>query len=137
MAVKDNNGLIYGIGKLKFNNKEIGWISQEGLSPKGEAKQTTPIYAAQVQDGPVDEITSSPGTTAFGFKLIQLKPEMCKDLFGGTIATADGAYEHLRTSKIWKDRSKWNVSAAIKLNSPREDEWRTGRFHQHERCVEL
>ena len=34
MAVKDNNGLIYGIGKLKFNNKEIGWISQEGLSPK-------------------------------------------------------------------------------------------------------
>ena len=100
MAVKDNNGLIYGIGKLKFNNKEIGWISQEGLSPKGEAKQTTPIYAAQVQDGPVDEITSSPGTTAFGFKLIQLKPEMCKDLFGGTIATADGAYVAI-VGAIW------------------------------------
>ena len=36
MAVKDNNGLVYGIGKLKFNSKEIGWISQEGLSPKGD-----------------------------------------------------------------------------------------------------
>nr|DAP92578.1 MAG TPA: GW (Gly-Tryp) dipeptide domain [Caudoviricetes sp.] len=46
MAVKDNNGLIYGIGTLKFNSEEIGWISQDGLSPKGEAKQTTPIYAA-------------------------------------------------------------------------------------------
>lgn len=93
MAVKENNGLIYGVGKLKFNGKEIGWISQEGLSPKGEAKQTTPIYAAQVQDGPVDEITSNPGTTAFGFKLIQLEPAMCKELFGGTVAAADGAYE--------------------------------------------
>lgn len=93
MAVKENNGLIYGIGKLKFNNKEIGWISQEGLSPKGEAKQTTPIFAAQVHDGPVDEITSNPGSIAFGFKLIQLKPEICKELFGGTIGTQDGAYE--------------------------------------------
>ena len=46
MAVKDNNGLIYGIGKLKFNNKEIGWISQEGLSPKGELQ-----VLERVQDG--------------------------------------------------------------------------------------
>lgn len=46
-----------------------------------------------MHDGPVAELTSNPGTTAFGFKLIQLKPEACKDLFGGTVATADGAYE--------------------------------------------
>lgn len=93
MAIKENNGLVYGIGKLKFNNKEIGWISQDGLSPKGEAKQTTAIYAAQVHDGPVDEITSNPGTTAFGFKLIQLTPEKCKDVLGGTVSATDGAYE--------------------------------------------
>lgn len=31
MAVKENNGLIYGIGKLSFCGKEIGWISQDGL----------------------------------------------------------------------------------------------------------
>lgn len=93
MAVKDNKGLVYGIGELTFMGKKIGWISQEGLTAKGDAKQTTPIYAAQVHDGPVEEITSNPGTTAFGFKLIQLQPEMCKDLFGGTVAAADGAYE--------------------------------------------
>lgn len=93
MAVKKNNGLVYGIGKLLFRGKEIGWISQDGLSPKGEAKQTTPVYAAQVHDGPVDELTSTPGTTAFGFKLIQLNAQNCVDLFGGTVNEADGAYE--------------------------------------------
>ena len=82
MAVKENNGLIYGVGKVTFGGKEIGWLSQEGLQPKGEAKQTTPVYAAQVHDGPVDELVSTPSTVAFGFKLIQLNPEMCKDLFG-------------------------------------------------------
>ncbi|MBD9093836.1 MAG: hypothetical protein EGQ20_15095 [Bacteroides oleiciplenus] len=93
MAVKENNGLIYGVGKVMFNGKEIGWVSQDGLQPKGEAKQTTPVYAAQVHDGPVDELVSTPSTIAFGFKLIQLIPEMCKDLFGGTISSVDGAYE--------------------------------------------
>ncbi len=93
MAVKENNGLIYGVGKVTFGGKEIGWLSQEGLQPKGEAKQTTPVYAAQVHDGPVDELVSTPSTVAFGFKLIQLNPEMCKDLFGGTINSVDGAYE--------------------------------------------
>ena len=92
MAVKENNGLIYGVGKVMFNGKEIGWVSQDGLQPKGEAKQTTPVYAAQVHDGPVDELVSTPSTIAFGFKLIQLIPEMCKDLFGGTISSVDGAY---------------------------------------------
>ena len=60
MAVKENNGLIYGIGKLSFCGKEIGWISQDGLAPAGEDVQTTPIYAAQVTDGPVDELVTSP-----------------------------------------------------------------------------
>ena len=93
MAIKENNGLVYGIGKLMFNSEEIGWISQEGLTSKGEARQTTPVYAAQVHDGPVDELVNTPSTTIFGFKLIQLQPEMCKKLFGGTIAASDGAYE--------------------------------------------
>ena len=93
MAVKENNGLIYGIGKLMFSGKEIGWISQDGLAPAGEDAQTTPIYAAQVPDGPVDELVTSPGTIAFSFTLIQLNAQNCVDLLGGEISEKDGAYE--------------------------------------------
>ena len=93
MAVKENNGLVYGIGKLSFCGKEIGWITQDGLQSKGEAKQSTPVYAAQVHDGPVDELTSNPGSTAFGFKLIKLDAQNCVDLFGGSVNEVDGAYE--------------------------------------------
>ena len=119
MAVKDNNGLIYGIGTLKFNSEEIGWISQDGLSPKGEAKQTTPIYAAQVHDGPVDELTSNPGSTAFGFKLIQLTPEMCKKLFGGTVAAADGAYEPPTDFKDLEGPFEVECVSGYKIEIPR------------------
>ena len=93
MAVKENNGLIYGIGKLMFSGKEIGWISQDGLAPAGEDAQTTPIYAAQVPDGPVDELVTSPGTIAFSFTLIQLNAQNCVDLLGGEIREKDGAYD--------------------------------------------
>lgn len=93
MAVKENNGLIYGIGKLSFCGKEIGWISQDGLAPAGEDVQTTPIYAAQVTDGPVDELVTSPGSTAFTFTLIQLNAQSCVDLLGGEVSAKDGAYE--------------------------------------------
>lgn len=93
MAEKENNGLIYGIGTLSFCGKEIGWISQDGLTMAGEDAQTTPIYAAQVTDGPVDELVTSPGTTAFSFTLIQLNAQNCVDLLGGEVNAADGAYE--------------------------------------------
>lgn len=119
MAVKEDNGLIYGIGKLKFNNKEIGWISQEGLIPKGDAKQTTPIYAAQVHDGPVDEIVSNPGTIAFGFKLIQLKPENCKDLLGGTVSETDGAYEPPETFSDLEGEFEVDCVSGHKIQVPR------------------
>ncbi len=93
MAVKENNGLVYGIGKLTFCGKVIGWISQDGLAAAGEDAQTTPIYAAQVPDGPVDELVTSPGTTAFNFTLIQLHAQNCVDLLGGEVSETDGAYE--------------------------------------------
>lgn len=118
MAVKDNNGLIYGIGTLKFNSEEIGWISQDGLSPKGEAKQTTPIYAAQVHDGPVDELTSNPGSTAFGFKLIQLTPEMCKSFSEVRWPQRTALMNRPQTSRTWRARSRWNASVATRLKFP-------------------
>lgn len=118
MAVKENNGLIYGIGKLSFCGKEIGWISQDGLAPAGEDVQTTPIYAAQVTDGPVDELVTSPGSTAFTFTLIQLNAQSCVDLLGGEVSAKDGHTNLPRALPIWKARSWWIASAATRLKSP-------------------
>ncbi len=59
------DGLIYGLAHLKFKEKEIGLISEEGLQPAGSAPSTTDIYAAQVKDGPVMTLTTNPGKKAF------------------------------------------------------------------------
>lgn len=87
----NSNGLIYGIASVKFKNKEIGYISQDGLQPAGNAPSFTDIYAAQVQSGPVGSLMSSPGSDAFTFNLIQLKAENLADTVGGT-AGADGSW---------------------------------------------
>lgn len=86
-----SNGLIYGVGAVKFKSKTIGYISQDGMQPAGNAPSFTDIFAAQVQSGPVGSLMSSPGSDAFTFNLIQLKAENLVDTIGGTAGT-DGSW---------------------------------------------
>lgn len=91
-----SNGLMFGLAQVKFKadqgeEVELGWISEEGLSPSGSAASFTDIYAAQVTDGPVDSIMSNPGSDAFDMTLIQLKADNLSKTFGGK-AEADGSW---------------------------------------------
>lgn len=91
-----SNGLIFGLAQVMFapdqgEEVELGWISEEGLSPSGSAASFTDIYAAQVTDGPVDSIMSNPGSDAFDMTLIQLKADNLSKIFGGK-AEADGSW---------------------------------------------
>ena len=78
------DGLIYGLAHLKFKEKEIGLISEEGLQPAGSAPSTTDIFAAQVKDGPVMTLTTNPGKKAFSCTLIELNADSLVNTIGGT-----------------------------------------------------
>lgn len=118
MAVKENNGLIYGIGKLSFCGKEIGWISQDGLAPAGEDVQTTPIYAAQVTDGPVDELVTSPEARRSPLPLSSSTRRVAWTCLAAKSARRTGHTNLPRALPIWKARSWWIASAATRLKSP-------------------
>ena len=93
-----SNGLIFGLAQVMFKpdkgeEVELGWISEEGLSPSGSAASFTDIYAAQVTDGPVDSIMSNPGSDAFDMTLIQLKAD--------NKLTAHGHRRHRSSRQAW------------------------------------
>ncbi|MDR0937989.1 MAG: hypothetical protein LBN29_01350 [Mediterranea sp.] len=87
-----SSDLIYGIALVKFGGVEIGWLSQDGLQPAGTAPSSTPIYAAQVKDGPVISLLTTPGLTAFTATLIDLSAEAMINVIGGT-TDDNGGYE--------------------------------------------
>lgn len=83
-----SNGLLYGVAVVKFKpasgeEKEIGWLDENGLQPAGNAPSFMDVIAAQVTDGPVDSIMTNPGSDAFTMNLIQLKAEGMVAIFGG------------------------------------------------------
>lgn len=93
-----SNGLMYGVALVKFKSfaqpsqeKELGWLDENGMQPAGNAPSFMDVYAAQVTDGPVDSIMTNPGSDAFTMNLIRLKAQDMVDVFGGK-AEADGAY---------------------------------------------
>jgi hypothetical protein len=86
-----NDGFIYGLDKLYFQQKEFGYISEEGLQAGGEAPSTTKVRAAQVKNAVVKSILTTPGSKTFTFTLIQLIGQGFKDVFGGTVTSGDYA----------------------------------------------
>lgn len=101
------DGLIYGLAHLKFKEKEIGLISEEGLQPAGSAPSTTDIYAAQVKDGPVMTLTTNPGKKAFTCTLIELNAESLVNTIGGT----KDAKNNWEPPENWEDTGVMDVVA--------------------------
>lgn len=87
-----SNGIIYGVAEVKFKEKVIGYIDEQGMQPAGNAPSFMDVHVAQVQDGPVDSIMTNPGSDAFTFNLIQLKAENLVDVIGGTKGAADDSW---------------------------------------------
>lgn len=88
----ESDGIIYGLAKVEFGGKVIGWIDENGLQPAGSAPSFLPVKAAQVLSGAVKTIVTDPGETAFTFNLIQLKAQNLVDTIGGTAGVEDGSW---------------------------------------------
>jgi len=86
-----DDGYIFQLGNIIFNQKQIGYVSEEGLVAGGDAPSTTQVRAAQLGNAVVKTLLTTPGTNRFTFTLIQLLGENIKDVFGGTVA-ANGDY---------------------------------------------
>lgn len=111
------DGLIFGLARLKFKEKEIGLISEEGLQPAGSAPSTTDIYAAQVKDGPVVTLTTNPGKKAFSCTLIELDADSLVNAIGGT-KDAKGN---------WEPPEKWEETGVMDVVA---DSGQTLRFYK-------
>jgi len=81
-----DDGYIFQLGNIYHNQKQIGYVSEEGLQAGGDAPSTTQIRAAQLGNAVVKTLVSTPGTNRFTFTLIQLLGENMKDVFGGTVS---------------------------------------------------
>lgn len=88
---KVNDGFMYGLDSFTFAKKELGYISEEGLTWGGDKPEKVKINAAQIKSGPVKVITKNSGSQLITFKLIQLLGANCKDVMGGEVAE-DGSY---------------------------------------------
>ena len=91
MAQMDD-GYIFQLGNIFFNQKQIGYVSEEGLVAGGDAPSTTQVRAAQLANAVVKTLLTTPGVNRFTFTLIQLLGENIKDVFGGTVDPATGDY---------------------------------------------
>ncbi|NDW13204.1 hypothetical protein D0T50_09890 [Bacteroides sp. 214] len=80
----ENDGILYGVKSLKFSNNQLGYISEDGLAPGGEAPSKTRIFAAQKRDTPIKVLKSNPGTKLWSFTLIQLDAANLVKVMGGS-----------------------------------------------------
>jgi hypothetical protein len=91
---------IYGLNKLTFGGKVLGYIKDDGLSAGGDAPSKTQIRAAQVKNAVVKVLVTTPGSKKFTFNLIQLKGADFKDVFGGTVDATTGVYTAPATEDV-------------------------------------
>ncbi len=75
---------VYGLDQFKFENVDLGYISEEGLAWGGDKPEKVKINAAQVKSGPVKIITKNSGTNVITFKLIELDAANCVKVMGGS-----------------------------------------------------
>lgn len=83
---------IYGIAKVLFGEKEIGWIEKDSFEWGGTPPESVDINAEQVPDAPVLNIPQSNGTIAPTFNLVQLNYENLAALMGGTLVGTEDNY---------------------------------------------
>lgn len=80
-----NDGYIMLLDAVMFNNKKIGNISDDGIDWGGDSAEYIKLWAAQVRNAPVKKIKKKDGTNVLKFTLIELLPQNCKDVMGGTV----------------------------------------------------
>lgn len=81
-----NDGYIMLLDQLIFNGVKIGNISADGIDWGGEKAEYIKLFAAQQRNGPVKKIRKKGATNILSFKLIELLPDNCKAVMGGTVS---------------------------------------------------
>ena len=80
-----NDGYMMLLDAIFFNGKKIGNVSEDGIDWGGDAAEYIKLFAAQVRNSPVKKIKKKDATNLLKFTLIELIPENCKDVMGGTV----------------------------------------------------
>lgn len=80
---------LYGLNKMSFNGKEVGYIEKDSFEWGGTAPESVDVEAEQVPDAPVLVLAQKNGTIAPKFNMIQMNYENLAAMLGGT-ATETG-----------------------------------------------
>nr|DAF62171.1 MAG TPA: hypothetical protein [Myoviridae sp. ctt8G1] len=83
---------MYGIGKVTFGGKTLGYIEKGSWDWGGTKPEKTDIEAEQVPTAPVLTLMTKNGTIAPTFNLIQLDYENLHLALGGTLVGDPEAY---------------------------------------------
>jgi hypothetical protein len=76
---------MYGIGRLQFKEKTLGYIKKGSFQLNGTHGESAPVHAEQVPGGPVHNIPQSNGSIAPTFNMIEWDYEMMEALMGGKV----------------------------------------------------
>lgn len=80
-----NDGYIMLLDGIYFDGKKIGNVSEDGIEWGGDAAEFIKLFAAQVRNAPVKKIKKKDATNVLKFTLIELLPENCAAVMGGTV----------------------------------------------------
>lgn len=83
-------GFLYGLNRLRFNKKELGWIEKGSFDWGGQKAETVDIEAEQLPGAAALILPQANATIKPKFKLIQLKYETLKECLGGELVKKDG-----------------------------------------------
>lgn len=108
---------LYGLSKLTFNGKEVGYIEKDSFEWGGTAPESVDVEAEQVPDAPVLVLAQKNGTIAPTFNMIQLNYDNLADMLGGTV-TATGEGQN-RVVTGWKAPTEIvQLSGACTIDTP-------------------
>lgn len=101
---------MYGIGKVTFNEKTVGYIEKDSWEWGGEKGESVDVNAEQVPNAPVLVLQQSNGTLKPTFNMIQLDYETLHQFLGGTLVGTEGAYTGWKApSSIIEISGPWKI----------------------------
>lgn len=82
-----NDGYIMLLDSLVFDGKKIGNISDQGIDWGGDPAEYIRLFVAQVRNAPAKKIKKKDSTNVLKFTLVELLPQNCADVMGGTVTS--------------------------------------------------
>ncbi|GHV66992.1 hypothetical protein FACS1894199_11570 [Bacteroidia bacterium] len=114
-----SDGFIYGLDQIQFKGQILGYISEEGLTPGGDAPSTTKIRAAQAGNAVVKNLLTTPGSKTFTGNLIQLNTSALKNIFGGEVDEDTGVYTAPPRDVVQEGSMQINCSSGHVIIAPK------------------